>query len=180
MKSVKYFYTFHQICLTMKREQTQLHQIIIFDLKEISAEAVLLELSAEIVPNVCIRFGERNHRTTSSFLRDGTSRDLSKDATYFGAQFVFPLLLPFCSSLLPANKACVHTRLSLFYTNTMSRRTQQTLTDTSSSAGSHRTNKSLDSLSPSLPPLSLHPFPSLIALGRSSMLHPVYEQSCCM
>ena len=44
MKSVKYFYTFkidHQICLAVKREQNQLHQIIIFDLKEISAEAGL-------------------------------------------------------------------------------------------------------------------------------------------
>ena len=75
----KIFYTFkidHQICLTVKREQTQLHQIMIFDLKEISAEAGLLELSAEIVPIVCTRFREANHRTTSSFLRDGVSHDI--------------------------------------------------------------------------------------------------------
>ena len=42
----------------------------------------LLELSAEIVPNICARFVEANHRTTSSFLRDGVSCDLSKDAIY--------------------------------------------------------------------------------------------------
>ncbi len=73
MKSVKYFYTFkidHQICLTVKREETQLHQIIIFDLKEISVEVGLLELSAEIVPKICARFGEANHPTISSFLCD--------------------------------------------------------------------------------------------------------------
>ena len=42
----------------------------------------LLELSAEIVPNVCARFGEANHWTTSSFLCDGVSHDLSKNAIY--------------------------------------------------------------------------------------------------
>ena len=80
----------------------------------------LLELSAEIVPNVCTRFSEANHRTSSSFLREGLSRDLSKDAIYILSPNLY-------SSLLPANKACVHTcisssppdtRLSLSYTNT--------------------------------------------------------------
>ena len=48
----------------------------------------LLELLAEIVPNVCsVR---QITVLLPRFLRDGVSRDLSKDATYFGAQFVFP------------------------------------------------------------------------------------------
>ena len=89
MKSVKYFYIFkidHQICLTVKREQTQLQQMIIFDLKEISAEIVPYvrrDIITELLPR---------------FLRDGMSRDLSKDVTYFGVQFLFPLPLPCPSS----------------------------------------------------------------------------------
>ena len=63
-----------------------------------------MELFAEIVPDVYTRFG-----ATFYFLRDGVSCDLSKDATYFGAEFVFPFPLPLSSSFLPVNKTCVHT-----------------------------------------------------------------------
>ena len=64
------------------------------------------------------------------------SRDLPKDATYFNVQFVFLFPLALYPSLLPANKAgnnnnivlSSDTRLYLFYTNTMSRPTIQTLT----------------------------------------------------
>ena len=92
----------------------------------------MLELSTEIVPNVYIRFGET--KSPNYFLDFYAT---ACHATYFGAQFVFPFPLPFCSSLLPANKACVHTYKSsspqilvyhFFSTNTMSRLTMQTLT----------------------------------------------------
>ena len=72
------------------------------------------------------------------FLRDSMSRDLSKDATYFSGQFVFPFSLPLCPlPFLPIIKACVHACKSFspqifvypyIPTNTMSRPTMQTLT----------------------------------------------------
>ena len=60
--------------------------IIYFSQHDLSREGIeiLFELSAEIVPNICARFGEANLRTTSPFLHDCVSRDLSK-----GTQFVF-------------------------------------------------------------------------------------------
>ena len=45
---------------------------------------MMSELSAEIVPDVCTRFGETITELLP-LLRDDVSRDLSKDTTSFGA-----------------------------------------------------------------------------------------------
>ena len=90
-------------------------------------ENCLLKLSAKIVPNVCIRFREANHRTTPSFLRDSVSRDLSKDAIYI---LVPTLVTPFYQliKLVYTHAHRSLPRLFLSYTNTMSRPFTQTLT----------------------------------------------------
>ena len=113
-------------------EQTQLHQIIIFDLKEISAEAGLLESSTEIVLNVCTRFGETFTEilplfyTTASHMTCLKTPHILVPNSYSSSFYHF--VHPFHQLIkLVYTRISSDTRLSLFYTNTTSRPTMQTL-----------------------------------------------------